>query len=231
MVSKKKKRAAAIKQGDVDSTIGTLHEYSVLAQTREIWLQSFYGEGPEEEEAGVDHRTLALFSKNLALLNRLGPGNILVHQGMIGGDWNYGVAIYDAIRASRAPVTMVGYAHVRSMSSITFQAAKRRVLMPNTEVVLHYGWVEISDRTRAAKAQMRYAEKVDNHMLLLYAQRMKDAPTWKTSTLEKICHFLENQFRKTQDWIMDADQAVHYGLADGILGVTKGFETLAKIRK
>jgi len=79
--------------------VNDFHDYGVSLDTREIVLQS----NPENSEDGLDFKSANTFLKNLLLLNNLNHQSILVHQCTCGGEWNYGIAIYDAIAASPSP--------------------------------------------------------------------------------------------------------------------------------
>jgi len=47
---------------------------------------------------------------------------------------------------------------------------------------------------------------------------------------QQTLRFIDRKIQKVGDWNLDAEQAVFYGLADGIFG-EPGFETLEKIRR
>ena len=58
-----------------------------------------------------------------------------------GGSWPDGVAVYDSIIASTSPVTIIAYGYASSMTSVILQAADKRVLMPHTEFMVHFGHI------------------------------------------------------------------------------------------
>lgn len=214
-----------------DTLIYNLHEYGINPVSREIFLHPYFHNEPGstfDDNPGMDYRMAATFVKNMQLLNQQGEGNILIHQISCGGDWNYGMAIYNAIKASVASVTILAYAHARSMSSLTLQAANRRVLMPDCDFVVHHGEICIDDRVRPMLSQAEYMKKVEiPRMIEIYANRCIGGKLSDASVAEE---FILNKMQEKTDWILTAKEAVRFGFADGILGA-KGYETIAKIRK
>jgi len=204
-------------------------------KSREIFLHSYIHSGGSEfeDEPGMDYRMGIAFIKNLSLLNNQGSSNILVHQQSCGGDWSYGMAMYDSIVASLSSVTVLAYGQARSMSSITLQAADLRVLMPDCDVLLHHGTLGIVDRATPVISNMFYYENHDKpRMLEIYARRCVKGKYFKNKKMSKseVIDFISQKLMEKTDWILPAEEAVYYGLADGVLG-TKGFETYEKIRK
>lgn len=206
-----------------------LHERNINVSTREIWLHlPVDDENPSE--ADVDYRTAVQFEKNLRFLDKQSDRPILVHQHVIGGNWDDGMAIYDAIKACRSYITILAYAHARSMSSIFFQAADRRVLMPNAYVLLHYGWLGFVDRETPAIQYAKQAERDSQQMLRLYAQAAKGSKRFKRMSVDEIARFIDKKLKDLTDWRLSAEEAVAYGFADGVLGKGR-FKTIDKLFK
>ena len=212
----------------ISDPLFNLHEYHCNIKTREIYLQS---DSSSEEEVGVDFRMANTFSKNLHLLNSQNSKPILVHMHTIGGEWNDGIAIYDNLSFSNSPVTILAHAHARSMSSIILQGAQKRVLMPNCDVMVHYGSYADDDTYKAVKSGLDYTERLTANMLMLYAKKCIQGPYFKSKkivTLAKVITFLKKQLDQRESWWMDAEEAVDYGFADGILGREYQQEDLQK---
>jgi ATP-dependent protease ClpP protease subunit len=224
-----------IKDEQIESAIFNLHEYNVNVYSREIFLHSYYHNDSGarfEDEPGMDYRMASAFIKNICLLNQQGDGNIVVHQNSCGGDWNYGMAIYDAIVASKASVIVVAYSHARSMSSITLQAAKLRLLMPSCDFLIHHGHLGMYDRATPVVSNIEFWKKVEMpKMMEIYAERCVEGKFFKTykKTKKEAINFIARKLEEKSDWILTAEQAVYYGFADGIVGQKK-YETIAKIR-
>lgn len=219
---------------DNDSDIYNIHEYGLSTVTREIFLHSHvYPELESDvgDEPGMDFRMANMFIKNIRVLDQQGTDNILIHQMTVGGDWNYGMAIYDAIKTCVVPVTILAYAHARSMSSLTLQAAGKRILMPDCDFLIHHGEMALDDRVTPIISEVEFLKRiVTPRMMQIYAERCKVAEMWEGISRKEIIAFIINKLRERTDWILTAKEAVKHGFADGILGES-GFETIEKIRK
>lgn len=203
-----------------DDTIYSLHEFGVLVDSREIFLTSNLNDSIEDAE--INHYAAATFIKNLQLLNSLNKNPILVHQITGGGSWEYSMGIFDAIKQSISDVNILIYSHAESMSSIIPQAAKKRIIMPNAYFFIHWGTTPISEDYPAVKASYKWGQKNIDLMLDVYVKRMRNGPFWKkkrTSNL-KIKNWLKNKLDKEQEIYLSAEEAVSFGLVDGILGVS-----------
>ncbi len=53
----------------------------------------------------------------------------------VGGSWNDGMAIFDAIQLSKSYVTIISYGQAESMSSVILQAADKRVKISLPECI------------------------------------------------------------------------------------------------
>ena len=79
------------------SPISEAHENDIIVSTREIFLHSSVD---DEEDNGIDYRSANRFLKNLKILESINSKPITIHQYSIGGEWESGMMIYDAIRQS-----------------------------------------------------------------------------------------------------------------------------------
>lgn len=150
----------------------------------------------------------------------------------IGGNWSDGMAIFNAIRLSKSPITILGYAQASSMSGIVFQAADKRVLMPDCELMIHHGSIGVEDTSLAVKSAVEQNEKSCKRMLQIFAERAVNGKYFKDRkyySLKRAMTFIDQKIRQVGDWYLMPDEAVYYGFADGIFG-DKGFENIAKIR-
>ena len=204
-----------------------LHEFGINPDTREIVLMS----PAANEEDGIDFACANTFIKNLLFLNSLNHQSILVHQCTCGGDWNYGMAIYDAIAASQAPVTLLAYAHARSMSSIIPQAAKKRVIMPNADFMVHFGTAAYEGDARSFLAEAKQNDRLDGQMLAIYTAKCYRGPFFRRNKYSKdrVREYLRQRMNEVREWYMPAAEAVDKGFMDGVFG-TPGFRTLDEIR-
>ena len=76
-------------------TVGEIHTYNIDVKNREIYINEFDDSG---ESAGVDHRMLQNFIKNINILKNLSKDPITIHMQTVGGCWYSGMGIYDAIK-------------------------------------------------------------------------------------------------------------------------------------
>jgi ATP-dependent protease ClpP protease subunit len=152
---------------------------------------------------------------------------------MPGGDWEDCLAIYDTIRFSKSKTTILAYGKVQSSSSIIFQAAKTRILMPNVNILIHYGSISLdSEHSKAASSNVQWNERECEKMIDIFTDRcmqsnMAKDKNWKKMMAKK---HIQSQLANKYDWILTAEEAVAYGFADGILGEKKypNIESLKK---
>jgi len=220
------------KKSDIDQLelINQVHNYDLNPYSREIYLHSHYAAG-HDEESGIEYRMATQFVKNLHLLDQIGKENILVHLQSPGGDWTHGMAMFDAIQAALSPVNILAYGEVSSMSSILFQAACKRIMMPSCEFMIHRGFLSLEGVATTVQANAAWNKKIDRSMLQIYARRAVVGVYFREKAMDEgqIMKFIDQKIRKLGDWNLSAEEAVYYGLADGVLGSAE-FESLEKIR-
>lgn len=201
-----------------DNHLYDIHTFNIDTKNREIFLHS--NTDAPEDEYGVEFSVAVNFEKNLRYLNLINNEPILVHMHLPGGVWEDGLGIFDTIRSSQSKIYILAYAKVESASSIIFQAAHKRILMPNTHVLIHYGSLSIDNEHKAAMSSLQWSEKESNKMIEIFLERCNHSPlakskNWKKPMIRK--HIL-SQLANKSDWILDAEEAVNYGFADGVLG-------------
>jgi ATP-dependent protease ClpP protease subunit len=208
-------------QSPSELELNNIHNYNIDIVNREIYLHSFLS---DVEEGGVDYRSAVVFEKNLRYLNLLSLEPILVHMHLPGGDWQDCLGMYDAIKASKAKVIILAYAKAESSSSVLLQAADLRILMSNTNVLIHYGSFSLdAEHSKAAVAGIEWNERECDKMIDVFTDRCMNSnicieKNWKKMMAKK--HII-SQLANKCDWILTSEEAVHYGFADGILGTKK----------
>jgi len=207
--------------------IHDIHEYNLNLDTREVWLHGFLS---EKDEAEVDYRMANVFLKNLRLLETVGTGPILVHQCTCGGDWNYGMAIFDIIAACRSRVTILCHAHARSMSSVIPQAADVRVMTPNADCMIHYGDGEVEGYTPQVISEVEWWKVLNERMLEIYVEAVRGSKQFYRWSQRKIREFLDAKLRATPNWYMTAREAVDFGFMDAVLG-DEGYRDVKSLLK
>jgi ATP-dependent protease ClpP protease subunit len=212
-----------------DTELNDIHNFNINPKTREVFLHSCLD---GDEEGGVDYRSAVVFEKNIRYLNTLSDESILVHMHLPGGDWQDCLGIYDTIRFSKAKIIILAYAKVESSSSVILQAAPLRILMPNTNVMIHYGSFSVdAEHSKAAAAGIQWNEQECDKMIDIFTDRcmqseMAKLKNWKRMMAKK---HITSQLANKCDWILKAQEAVEYGFADGVLG-DKKYSTIDSLK-
>lgn len=206
----------------IDSELQTLHSYNVDIKNREVYLHSYLSDS--DVEPGVDYRAAINFEKNLRYLNLLSNDPILVHMHLPGGDWEDCMAIYDTIQKSKSKIVMLAYGKVQSASSVILQAPNLRIIMPNANILIHYGSISLdSEHSKAAASSLRWNEKECDKMIDIFVDRCMQSElakekNWKRMMAKK---HIQSQLANQCDWILTAQEALHYGFVDAIIGEKK----------
>jgi ATP-dependent protease ClpP protease subunit len=201
--------------------LSDIHTYGIDIENREIYLHSHFS---ENEEGGVDYRSAVSFEKNMRYLNLASLDPIIIHMHLPGGEWQDCLGMYDTIKNSRARTILLAYAKAESSSSFILQAPSLRILMPNTNVLIHYGSFSMdSEHSKAAASSIRWNEQECDKMVDIFTDRCMEGPVakeknWKRMMAKK---HIVSQLANKCDWILNADEAVYYGFADGVLGSKK----------
>ncbi|NBU33485.1 hypothetical protein EBS40_02530 [bacterium] len=214
---------------NTNQILSDIHNYNIDIENREIYLHSHIS---ENEEGGVDYRSAVVFEKNIRYFNLLSLEPILIHMHLPGGDWQDCLGMYDAIKFSKAPTIIIAYAKAESSSSFLFQAADLRILMPNTNMMIHYGSFSLDgEHSKAAAAGILWNEKECDKMIDVFTDRCMNSSIYKEKNWKRMMakKHIVSQLANKCDWILTAEEAVHYGFADGILG-TKKFPNIDYIK-
>lgn len=212
-----------------------VQNFGVIIDTREIFVAPSLNYGLDE--AMIDHTVYHQFFRNLRILNSMGDAPILVHLGSCGGDWNYGMAMYDAIKEScdderSSDIIVLSHVYARSMSSVIPQAATWRVLMPNTDYLVHYGTYGDEGNYTNVMASMDWYKKANEMMLQVYLNRIRHGQFFKREGWDdkQILQWLRDTIDKRQEFYMTPREAVDKGFADAVLG-DEDFETIRALRE
>jgi len=200
-----------------------LHNYSSSLKNREIFLHNHFGSS--EENPGVEYRMSNTFIKNVRALDTDNNKDILIHMHSIGGQWPDGMAIYDSITNCKSYITLLAYGQVESMSSVIMQAADTRIMMPNTYFMIHLGSSSAHGDYLNVQNWIKYEQYICDIMLEIYASSCVKGKIFKdkygnSNNTTKVKNFLYKKI-KDGDWYINAQEAVEYGFADGVLGDRK----------
>jgi ATP-dependent protease ClpP protease subunit len=221
-----------LKKDNINETdvLTTIHNFGMDVVNREVYLHSYLSDA--EAEGGVDFRSAVTFEKNIRYLNNLSSEPILVHMHLPGGEWQDCLGMFDTIKYSSSKIAILAYAKAESSSSVLLQAADLRILMPNTNVLIHYGSFSLNDEhSKAAASSVQWNEKECDKMVDIFTDRCMDSAiatekNWKRMMARK---HIVSQIANKCDWILTAEEAVYYGFADGVLG-SKRFPTINHIK-
>ncbi len=161
-----------------------------------------------------DEETAANIMKGLHVLDSVRQEEpITIKLNNCGGDEYHGMGIYDAIRACKSKVIIIGIGNVHSMGSVMFQAGDERILTPNAKQLIHYGTPLSADPDTHAKSQWSWTEeckKFSAWMEQMYLEKIHEKhPDFKLKKLQEMLNF---------DKVLSARESVNLGLADKILG-------------
>lgn len=201
-----------------DDPLYHLHEYDVDLFSNHVYLfgvEEYIND--EGNEPGIEYIIANRFIRNFNLLMRRNPNlPILIHMKTNGGFWEEGMAIYDTIKSCPWPVTILNYTHARSMSSIIFQAANKRVMMPNSSFMFHDGTFGIEGTQKQVYSAVSFNKNADKTMMDIYAKMMNESGEMKGMGVTKIKAWLRGQMDRKEDVYLTAAQTVKLGLADEI---------------
>ena len=195
-----------------------IHNFGISSDTRELFINPDYN--VDNDSAEVDYRMASTLIKNIRFLNSLNTNNIIIHMCSCGGIWEYGLAMYDAIKSSQSVVYIIAYAHARSMSSIILQAGDYRILSPNTYVMIHEGSDGYEGSSHGLAAHAEQAQMATSRMLDIYIEQCHRGPYFKKLQMTdlRIRNFIVKKMQEKQEWYLSASEAIEYGFADYILG-------------
>ena len=117
-------------------------------------------------------------------------------------------AAYDVIRSlTNVHVKIVAVGKVMSAAPLILAAGDERLCYPTTQFMVHESWYELQQRHNASKATVSHYED----MTQLWGDKMAE----RTNLSKK--QWLNLTERTGRDKYFDANQALKWGLVDGIL--------------
>jgi len=210
--------------------IEEIHKYGVLLDTREIFIHGYMD---YEEDQGTNFAMANMLLKNLRVLESNGGGPIIIHQHNLGGDWQSGMLMYDAIAHSACHIICIMHGEACSMGSIVPQAADTRIIMPSCLFMLHDGYTGIHSSLthKQSRSWAGMEAKSREIMLDIYSNVCGTGHFFQhnQSDANQIRKFIVEKLDQKEDWFLFAKDAVNYGFADAVFG-TEGYETIEQIR-
>lgn len=202
-----------------EDSLFDIHSYDIDLNANHIYLfgrEEYISCDMDGVEPGIEFAIANKFIRNLNTLVRKSDEPILIHMKTNGGDWQEGMAIYDTIRACPNQVCILNYTHARSMSSIIFQAADKRIMMPNSIFLFHDGTMAMDGTTKQFLTEAEELKKTMEIMNKIYVQSMRKSGKWESHTDEEIEMWLRKEMDKKEDVYLNATEAVQRGFADGV---------------
>lgn len=213
-----------------NNIIGEIHDHCILLESREIFLHADFW---SEEDRGTDFRMANRFLKNIRLLENINKDPIVVHQHSLGGEWDAGMIMYDAILHSPCHIILIMHGSACSMGSIIPQSADTRIIMPNCVFLIHTGYTGISGHTyKQSQSWAEMERHQTNSMLDIYVEASAKGSFFVENKMDdkKRRKFFNNQMDQKEDVWWFAEDVVKYGLADHVIG-NKGWENIDIVRE
>lgn len=200
------------------------HTHGLDVHNREIYLHSHLSH-TDENDPGVEYKMASTFYKNIRLLDTISNEPIIIHMHSRGGNWNDGMTIYDSIIMCKSHITIIVYGQAESMSSVILQSADRRVMMPNSYFMCHFGSTGLNGSYLDVQQAASFEKETVDKMLDIYTDVCINGKYFKerhglSPDRDKIKNFLKRKF-KDGDWYLNANEAVYYGFADMVLNNKK----------
>lgn len=124
-------------------------------------------------ESGVDSFMAEYFIKGMHLLESNNKEKeILILMNNPGGDWYHGMAIFDSIKGSSCFCIIKVYGHAMSMGSIILQAADKRIMMPNSKFMIHYGYDNKGGHSKVFEKWGDESKRINYEMENLYLDKI-----------------------------------------------------------
>ena len=204
-----------------NDVIHDIHVNGIDVANNELYLvgeESYItGTGSEDaSEIGVEFVMANRFVKNLNILMKNTDDNITIHMKTCGGDWSEGMAIYDTIKACKNNITIINYTHARSMSSLIFLAADKRIMMPHSTYMIHEGTIHTGGTVKQFRTEAIQNEKSMKQMMDIYVNHLFGRPHWKGKTKLQIKNWLIKQMREKEEVYFGSYEAIEIGFADEV---------------
>lgn len=202
----------------IKPAIEYIHDYNIDIKNRIIYLSSEFMWADNETESGVDYQMYSRFLKNMDILNNSDAGPISIKSSNIGGDWYYGMAIYDIIKRSKSPTNFYIDAYACSMGSIIPQAATKRYISRWADFLVHLGYISVGGDKKAAMSTFKHYESKVPLFGDIYAERCVNGRFFvdKNYSKEDVSKFIMDMIDKKAEWWMTAEEAIYYGFVDEI---------------
>lgn len=184
-------------------------EHNIHIPTRTIYLGSASMDENNDED-GVNFILAEQIIKGLHILDGSATDKeIVILLNNPGGSVTEGMAIFDAIKGCKNPVTIKVFGKCWSMGGYILQSADRRVMTQHSSFMLHEGYTGYpSNHPRIVKKWFDYDQKQDKMLFDLYLRKIREVqPKFQAKTLEDMLLF---------DTILSPEETKALGLCDDV---------------
>lgn len=209
--------------GDI---ISDVHHDSIDIKNRIIYLHDHI---TDDGNTDIDYRVANRFIKNMNLLETTNSDPIVIYFASDGGCLNFGMSIYDIIKNSKLKISIIGHGSVCSMATIILQAADLRILYPSTCFLIHDITSKFEGKRLEVLNHTSRLKKEFNLLIDIYTNSMVNGKFFKGKNYSQIRNFLLKKLKNTPELYLTAQEAVEWGLADGIFGSTE-YNSLQSIK-
>lgn len=175
-----------------------------------------------DEEDSVSYMTSHIVFRELDRLNGAGKADITLKMVSVdGGDVGHGMAIYSAVKNSRAKVNIECYGLTASCGTIILQAGNWRGVCADGFFMVHFGSTSLDTDLVTAESYINSSKIWRAKILDIYAHRCVNGRFFisRGYSLSKVKNYINTKLRNNGDWwINDPQEIVDYGFADYIIG-------------
>lgn len=214
------------RNSNINNLVEELHDYCISYDTRELFIHGSTND--DDGDPGVDWRMSNRLLKNIRILERT-EAPICIHQYTMGGEWDAGMMMYDAIQNSSCFVTILCHGAAMSMGTVVLQAADLRASMPNCVFMIHEGSIHLGGTHKQGQVWAAADKRNALQMLDIFASRCMNGPGFQGKTPSQIKKFLQHKFNSKEDWIITAEEALYYGFIDEIVGENNKYKNIKQI--
>lgn len=200
-----KEKASASETGERD--VSTLFDYGIDLMTKTLYL----GDDDDDDKPGLTSRVAAKAIKGLHILDNLTtPDPITIILDLEGGDETQGLAIYDAIKTCKHSTVIKVYGQCMSMGAWILQAGNRRLMAPNSYLMIHAGSLGLGiDHPEIIKRIVKQFEKSEVLVENLLLKRIQEKhPDFTIEKLRELLRF---------ETYLNPQETIDLGLADEII--------------
>lgn len=188
-----------------------IHDHGIDILNREVYLAG----GSDDE---IDFSSTLNFIKNVRYLDSISNLPITIFITSVGGDVNYGFAIYDTIKSLRSKTICVTTGIAASMGTILVQATDLRLITPHTVFLIHEGSICLDEMdAKTAGSTINSMKLSVKKFYEIYLSRCKNSQFFHGKSERQVKTVLKKQLMRTGDWYLEADDIIKHGFADTIL--------------